>query len=357
MFVANNFIPTLQLSFIKPLAPMVNSGDMAVDVVSEAQLTEVYGERRWQKGARKWMKKRFDAFDPTLIVFCRYSGPHGDVLRDLARASGVPVVYHIDDDLLNVPRELGPAKFAMHNDPKRLATVSRLLGDVDLVYLSTEPLRQRMAQHIGGEALAGKVYCTTDSLVPPPDARDEVRVGYMGFDHAHDFEIVVPALAQLMKNYPAVRFELFGSIPKPAALDQFGDRVVTHAPVPGYEKFMAKFASLDWNIGICPLADTPFNAVKANTKWVEYTSVGAAVLATGGTIYDDCCADGCGVLVRRPEDWYPALAELVESAEKRSALVAAAQARARQDYSLVSLRHQVLDVFARAKCITPASRS
>lgn len=349
LFVANNFIPTLQLSFIKPLEPLINSGEMAVDVVSEKQMTEAFGGWRWKSRARKWMRQRFEAFRPTLVVFCRYSGPHGDALRDIARAQGVPVIYHIDDDLLNVPRELGAAKFAMHNDPRRLASVSGLLRDVDLVYCSTEPLRQRMAQHIGGQARAGKVYCTTDVLVPPPKPRTEVRVGYMGFDHAHDFEIVVPALVQLLKTYPNVRFELFGSIPKPAALDVFGNRVITHAPVLGYQKFMAKFASLGWNIGICPLADTPFNAVKANTKWVEYTSVGAAVVATGGTIYDGCAADGCGVLVQRPQDWYAALAELVESAEKRNALVSAAQARARQDYSLDSLRQQVLDVFAQAR--------
>lgn len=351
MFVANNFIPTLQLSFIKPLEPLLKSGEMAVDVVSEMQMTEAFGGWRWKSRARKWMQQRFEAFNPTVVVFCRYSGPHGDVLRDMARARAVPVIYHIDDDLLNVPRELGAAKFSMHNDPNRLATVSGLLGNVDLVYCSTEPLRQRMAQYIGGQALAGKVYCTTDALEPPPKPRTEVRVGYMGFDHAHDFEIVVPALVQLLKNYPHVRFELFGSIPKPAVLDQFGNRAITHAPVPGYQKFMAKFASLGWNIGICPLADTPFNAVKANTKWVEYTSVGAAVVATGGTIYDGCAADGCGVLVQRPEDWYAVLAELVESAEKRNALVAAAQARARQDYSLDTLRQQVLDVFARAQGI------
>lgn len=349
LFVANNFIPTLQLSFIKPLEPLIKSGEMAVDVVSETQMAEAFGGWRWKSRARKWMRRRFEAFRPTLVVFCRYSGPHGDALRDIARAQGVPVIYHIDDDLLNVPRELGAAKFAMHNDPRRLASVSGLLRDVDLVYCSTEPLRQRMAKHIGGRALAGKVYCTTDALVPPPKPRTEVRVGYMGFDHAHDFEIVVPALVKLLKTYPNVRFELFGSIPKPAALDEFGNRVVTHAPVPGYQKFMAKFASLGWNIGICPLADTPFNAVKANTKWVEYTSVGAAVVATGGTIYDGCVADGCGVLVQRPQDWYAALAELVESAEKRNALVYAAQARARQDYSLDSLRQQVLDVFAQAR--------
>ena len=33
------------------------------------------------------------------------------------------------------------------------------------------------------------------------------------------------------------------------------------------------------DIGICPLAPIDFNLMKANTKWVEYSSAGVAVVA------------------------------------------------------------------------------
>ncbi len=68
-----------------------------------------------------------------------------------------------------------------------------------------------------------------------------------------------------------------------------------------------RFAELEWDIGICPLAPTAFNVLKANTKWVEYTSVGAAVIASRDMIYDDCCSDGCGDLATTHEEWVAAM--------------------------------------------------
>jgi hypothetical protein len=119
-------------------------------------------------------------------------------------------------------------------------------------------------------------------------------------------------------------------------------------PVRNYEEFMAVFAARNWDIGLCPLARTPFNEVKANTKWVEYTSVGAAVLATRGLVYDGCCSEGCGLLLD-DDEWLAALEQLTDDPDARYAMVARAQARVENGYSVEKLREQVLRVFAAAR--------
>jgi glycosyltransferase involved in cell wall biosynthesis len=262
----------------------------------------------------------------------------------LAREAAASVVFHIDDDLLNVPSEIGKRKYEYHNHPFRLSTVRYLLSEADLVYCSTSALRQRIGTHGSAERyVVGRVYCASDILVPVEN-RVVRKIGYMGFDHAHDFELALPAVVETMRAHQDLQFDLFGSIPKPAALDEFGARVNVIEPVANYGDFMKRFADLSWDIGICPLADTDFNVVKANTKWVEYTAVGAAVIASRGTVYDDCCADGCGILAGDSAEWTAALQTLVADEHARAEFARKAQAKLANDYSLDVLRRQVLDV-------------
>jgi glycosyltransferase involved in cell wall biosynthesis len=364
LLVANGLIPTLQLSFIKPLAPYIDSGDVITEVLTEGEMNGRLGHfirrfkifrwvgsqlvRLWPTGLCRRINTRFAAFRPTVVVFCRYSGPYVERILELARNANVPTVFHIDDDLLNVPIEIGKRKYEYHNDPARLATVRYLLNNVDLIYCSTEPLKQRIESYgLQNRVHAGQIYCS-GKVMAPAVVRPVTKIGYMGFDHAHDFELVIPALIQLLRRYPAVQFEIFGSIPKPSSLDEFGDRIRVIPPVPRYEEFMKKFALLRWDIGLCPLADTPFNAVKANTKWVEYTSVGAAVIATAGTIYDECCSEGRGLLAATEQDWLASLEALVCDPELRFNLVNKAQQHLTQEYGIDRLREQVIDVLRQA---------
>lgn len=348
MFVANALIPTLQLSFLKPFMPLREAGQLEWIIATEQELKEQFGSKLRSTAACAALIKRFDEFLPDILVFCRYSGPHSAELVAHARARGVPTILHIDDDLLNVPIELGKAKFDMHNHPARLKSVGHLLNHTDLVYASTFPLERRF-RHLGVTTpiSVGEIYCS-GSVLNPAEERPVMRIGYMGFDHAHDFEIVVPAIIRYLDRYPEATFSLFGSIPKPAAFDRFGDRFVLVPPVRDYAEFMTYFASLNWDIGICPLAPTPFNDVKANTKWVEYTSVGAAVIASRDTVYNACSADGCGILAETEQEWFEALEALTQDPRARFEQVRRAQERLLHSYSVPQLRRQVLDIFREA---------
>jgi len=354
LYIANALIPTLQLSFLKPLAEDVARGAVQWQLVSGEDIKKKQSELKAQglpveRELKAWLDRTLDEFAPTHAVFCRYSDRFAEHMVQRLRARGVPVVFHIDDDLLNVPIEIGEAKYRMHNAPERLATVHLLLKQADLVYCSTEPLLRRFRElGFTSPMLAGKVYCA-GSIINPAVLRPVTRIGYMGFDHAHDLEMILPAVVHILRSQPQVSFELFGSIPKPTELDEFGDRVKVIPPVRVYAEFLQAFANLHWDIGLCPLVATPFNRVKANTKWVEYTSVGAAVIASRDLVYDDCCADGCGLLADTPEAWIAALERLCSSEQARFDLVRNAQSRLQAEYSDARLREQVLDVFQRSQ--------
>jgi glycosyltransferase involved in cell wall biosynthesis len=348
MFIANANIPTLQLSFLKPLAPIIESGDIVASLLTEEDLATL-PKNAASEAVQYWIDQRFSLEKPNLIVFCRYSGPHAEVITKWACAEDVPVIYHIDDDLLHVPKEIGLTKFRAHNRPERLRTVRHLLDNADLVYCSTISLKKRLRSlGFSRPMVIAKLYCSAEILVPAV-RRSCQKVGYMGFDHVHDLATVVPAIVEFLRRNSSIIFELFGSIPKPSEFDEFGDRVVVIPPVRDYQNFMLEFAKREWDVGICPLVDMPFNEVKANTKWVEYTSVGAAVIATAGTIYDECCAGGCGILAQTSDEWLAALELLARDADARLAQVTRAQQKLAHSYSVELLRKQVLDVFENAR--------
>ncbi|WP_070155907.1 glycosyltransferase family protein [Sphingobium phenoxybenzoativorans] len=347
-FVANAYIPTLQLSFVKPLTSLVESGAFATEYLTEQMMRE----KRAAEPAvdmDAWVSDSLDRFDPSIVIFCRYSGPHYKAILDWASDNGVPVIYHVDDDLLKIPRELGEEKYKFHNDPKRLESVLTSMNGADIVYCSTKNLRERFSSRLEHSNLVtGQIYCSS-SILNSSENRPTRTVGYMGFDHAHDLELVLPALVEFLRRNRHVQFELFGSIPKPAVLDEFGDRIVTIPPVRDYAEFLKLFAARNWDIGICPLAHTEFNLVKANTKWVEYSASGIAVIASAGTVYDDCCSDGCGVLAQTDEDWLEALTLLANDADERFAQVARAQQKIAEHYSVDALREQVLGIIHQAR--------
>ena len=345
LFVANSNVPTLQLSFEKPLAPLVGRGEVATQLLTEAQIRRCgdISDSHGQGFAR--LKDVLVQFDPSTIIFCRYSGPGYERIIEWAQQNKVPTIYHIDDDLLAIPPEIGRRKFEHHNAETRIESVRYLVTSVDLVYASTNKLRQRLLDYFPElSPVAGKIYCS-GSVLRQPSRPASRKFGYMASaDHAHNLEMVLPAVEQLLERNADVQFELFGSIPVPERLNRFGDRVSTVPPVASYATFLNEFAQREWDVGICPLVPIEFNLMKANTKWVEYTGSGAAVVASRGTVYDECCSDGCGFLADTIEEWFDALNRLATDDALRISTVDRAQEKLRSEYSIAGLREQVLDI-------------
>lgn len=348
LIISNAVIPTVQLCLLKPLGEMIAQGTCSVDFLTEQQLKEKFGKGLRSAESWAWVEECWAKIRPTFVVFCRYSGPHAINLLNYCKASNTPSMYCIDDDILNVPIELGQQKFDYHNHPLRLQAVRYLLDNVDLVYCSNSRLKFRLSElGVSGNLQTGDIFCAGEPILMA-ELRSVKTIGYMGFDHAHDFEVALPGLINVLRKYPALRFELFGKIPKPAALDEFGDRVMVLPVVPDYDEFLTALAGRRWDIGICPLAHTEFNKVKNVNKWIEYSAVGAAVIATEGMIYDECCSNGCGLLVNASE-WEDSLSALVGDPQRRFELVQMAQRSLIQHYSVGQLQSQIIDMFELSK--------
>jgi len=351
LLVANGVIPTLHISFLKPLHALEQAGAVSLRVLTEKDILQAAGRGKDRDPARgsAFALSQIEEFQPDVAVFCRYSGPDVEPMVTRLKAANVPVVFHIDDDLLHVPRELGEKKFIEHNRVERTSAVRHLIDHADFVYCSTPRLRERLAEMgFERELYAGKIYCSRD-IVTEAEIRPVRTIGFMGNDKTPELMGLVPVIADILARYPDVRFELFGSMAMPEELAVFGERAVAFPPIGDYDLFVEKFHEMRWDIGLCPLHPTLFNVVKADTKWVDYTSIGTAVVASRGTAYDNCCDGGCGLLVETTQEWREALQSLIESPQARYDLVRAAQTKVGEHYSLENLTRQVLNVFDEAQ--------
>lgn len=296
---------------------------------------------------------------PDVLVMSRLTSPLGAPLARWARTRGVPVVFHIDDDLLDVPEALGREKTARYRDPALLRGLRANLDAADLVYASTGPLAERLRGHgVRAPVVAGTIYCSVDPArlrAPSPGPSAAPVLGYMGTGgHEADLTALVPVVERLMNEVPVLQFEAFGTIPLPARLARFEGRARRHAPVRDYAGFLDRLGDLGWWVGLAPLLDHPFNRCKADTKWVEYSLAGVAVVAQDLPVYHRACADGAGRLAASPEAWATHLRDLLASRSEREAVVAAARAKLGAGYAHAALREQVMGVFGRARALAAA---
>jgi glycosyltransferase involved in cell wall biosynthesis len=330
LLVADSNDPTLQLSFDRPLEPLVGRGEIATALLTKGDLSN---------REAKWVNGYLDGYNPSSIIFSRYSGPSHRAILQWARRECVSAIYHVDEDLFGTR----DGKALEHS-----GAVKELLNSVDLVYASTEGVKQWLLDQFPKLAVVVGQIEHSSAVLRQPSSGLVPRVGYLADgDHGDDLRLVLPAIERLLETHPDVHFEVLGLNAIPEELERFGDRISIAPPIANPDNFLEELAKSAWDVGICPLAPVDFNVTKANRKWVQYTAVGAAVVASRGTVYDGCCSAGCGILVGNVDEWFSALDLVVSNEEERIAMAERAQAKLLIEYSPARLREQVLNVIAK----------
>jgi len=284
---------------------------------------------------------------PKKVIFTRYSKPYGQEMLEAVKLIGAEVIYHIDDDLLNIPASLGKGVGKTHANSKVVEARRYLLNNANKIYPSTLALRKKLSAEFDVPMYTGIYAPYLKSVLglkrPAKRADDTVVIGYMGSrGHQQDFSIVTADLVRILKKYPHVRFEMFGTISVPDELAAFGGRVCHHKVNSNYAGFLRKLNELNWDIGLAPLENNVFNQCKANTKFVEYTACGIVTVASDVDVYSSCVADGRGALCGDGE-WYESLSALISESEIISVMSSAADEFCLDVFSLEVLEAQVQD--------------
>lgn len=150
---------------------------------------------------------------------------------------------------------------------------------------------------------------------PPPDPGPPVVVLAGSPSHHLDWDMVVPALAQLRKQVPDVELRLLG----------YGHLLLKQIATQGGGGWMSgpqHIQSLAGGaIGLCPLPDTPFNRGKSPVKAIEYSLAGGMAVIGSPTQYRDLLSDERGLWVPddHPFGWAHAIALYLSDPAARAA--------------------------------------
>ena len=338
------------IAFVEGLARSRADGAAAVRLIEEA----AFGLDQGLSGAaaaRALAEAEIAETRPTAVVLSRFGHVAGaEGIFAAARAQGLPVLVHIDDDLFGLPVVIGIERYRSGRHPRRIQALGAALRRADLVIAATPALAERLAP-LAGHSRFGWLENGAGGRPQPrrrKPAGAPVVIGYMGSaSHGPDLELALPALEGLLARGANVRVELFGSVARLPVAEGLPEAVVRHPVVAGdYAAFKRRLAELEWDIGLAPLHASPYNLCKTATKWVEYAEAGAAVLASDMEVYQPMIAQGAAAAAA-PGQWSHVLQMLVGDASLRRGLISAADGLLRTRFGWERLEDSLLGLLER----------
>lgn len=167
---------------------------------------------------------------------------------------------------------------------------------------------------------------------------NDVTVGWMGcHTHGADLDIVKNTIDRLSYEQE-LRVDLQGYIPADMFELHINKRTISFGYV---EHDMYPFRMAGFDIGLVPLLDEDFNQIgKSDLKFLEYTAIGAATVASNVGQYRHTISNkNTGMLVENTDDdWYEAIQYLADD-KRREKMIAAATKYVREKRSIDKTYH------------------
>jgi glycosyltransferase involved in cell wall biosynthesis len=315
--VVTGAIPSATICVVKPLAALHRAGRIRADITLEYLASP----------------RQVDRAD--VVVFCRNVEPAYGATLQAAVALGKPIIYDLDDNLLELPGDLALAPY--YQAAYRQDQLAAYLIHASLVRVYSSCMLRVLASHTANvRQVDGPVDWRQVPDQPAPRAIDgKTRVVYatsrLGDQAA---AIFAGDLRQLLHDRAGqVDLTCWGS--RPPALADIPD-VRYRPPITDYDRFFREFVRSGYDIGLAPLHSGRFYESKSNNKFREYAAAGIAGVYSNLSTYSDSVEHGVtGLLVGgEPGEWYRAVARLVDDVELRGRIRDAASAYARQHYGM-----------------------
>jgi hypothetical protein len=250
------------------------------------------------------------SFDVALIS--RHQEEQLQNIARFLRRAGLGLIWDLDDAVHAAPH----LKRGSLKAQQTAAFIGRMLRAADVVTTTCEPLaaayREMGAQSV--HVIENYLGPNFTDLGDPP-RRNGVVLGWAAWsDHQADWEQMElrPVVERLLEAHRDLRVESIGPIDLGLPAERY-TRIDT-VPFEALGQHLTRF-----DIGIAPIADTPFNNGRSNIKVKEYAAAGAAWLASDTGPYRGLGEAQGGRLV--PDDgWYEQIDLLVKKDRVRRKL-------------------------------------
>lgn len=244
---------------------------------------------------------------------------HDDDVLQIARAAkqrGMTVIYDNDDDMRAVPRNNAAARdYRGFAGDRALRQIRKMVQLADLSIATSPKIAERFREYGGEhvEVIENFVPDAALSASAPPN-RSAVVAGWLaGNEHHLDIERMPlrEQFERVLDAHPQLVIETVGCS---MGMRHERYRCTSHVD---FFKLPSKLAEFD--IGLAPIADIPFNHARSNIKLKEYAVLGRPWLASPVGPYAPLGEREGGRLVA-DDGWVEAIGRLVEKERERRRL-------------------------------------
>ena len=309
---------TAQYRIYLPSAPLINAG---YDIITNMTGPTLIWSRPWNPAFRPPPDIELVGLgkipDADVIVMQRPAEKWWAELIPMLQEVGIKVVVDVDD-LFDGIDDGNYAK--QYYDPSKRANAARnhewtdlACKRADLVTCTTPALARRYG-HGHGIVLPNYVPETYLSIT----GERPNTIGWSGsvLTHPHDLQVTRGAIPDALQNTDWEFHHIGSGAGVKDALGLPNEPSNTQwVPFADYPTELAKM-----EIGIVPLADTPFNEAKSALKMMEMASVGVPVVGSPTDDNARVAALGIGRLASTPQKWRKHLKALMNSADYRADL-------------------------------------
>jgi len=267
-----------------------------------------------------------DAAAADIVVAQRWDSPGGlGTWRRMKAFSRL--VYEVDDDVFSIEPQNWSA-YQVYSRADVQDAVAHSAEVADLVTVSTPPLAEVMRRFNPNVVVLPNLLPDWMLDLDPP-CGERPAVGWMGgASHALDIMVVAGPLRRFLRRNPGWDAVLIGTDYRNVIKhERCGFIPWTHIG----DDAAAYFRSLDYDIALAPLLDSPFNRSKSALKALENSGRGIPVIASDVEPYRRFIIHGeTGYLVRYEHEWIKYMEELAGDQALRESMGARAKQVARE---------------------------
>jgi GT2 family glycosyltransferase len=246
-----------------------------------------------------------------------------DEVLEVCKNNNIEIIYDLDDDLLSIGNSNHPEAVFYS---KYEVSIKKLIISAARVTCSTEILKTKLEKLNKNVVIfsnkLSKVIWEKNYENRIRDKGKKIKIIYMGTKtHERDFRIIEEALIKIKKKYAKdVEINIIGII-ECEQHDFFNIIKIPSKASVSYPMFVRWLLSLGTaDIGLAPLVSNDFNRYKSNLKYLDYSILNMAVIASDCDIYRSIISDGVNgsLAINTSESWFTKIEELIISDSLRN---------------------------------------